>query len=304
LISMTKAIYPYFTKPIKFLAIIFIFPFHAQATNNFIFECTFPGSPVAGFNFQAGESMKIPLTGTCTAIRNISRSAHLNLQITPLSGDNPARISVLDTWSNTYMAQLPLGDIGPSCLGGPCVPIPLRRIINYTHYIVGTAPLTPGRRSVQISLGVTDYSNPRTYNQWINYFTFTYNVPATSCKIINPNFNMNFGTINTVDISNQRSLDVEIAVNCPSAARAEVTLVPTQPIVSANRGLSRTSLDGLNMRTTWTSTTAAVNLNTPIKTGFTPGYNYISLSFTPELSAGQLPNGPFASNYTMIINYL
>lgn len=278
-----------------------LLPLHAHAFISGSMSCSVSGYPTNGYTFQAGAEIKIPFSGTCQAVRAYPYGAGNNLQITPVSGANPARIQVLDPYSYTYMSQLPLGSYGPSCLGGRCSGIAAGTSVSYTYYVVGTAPSTPGRRMVKIDLGVTSANYPA-YAEWIHSLMFIYNVSATSCSLSSPsNVNLNFGTLSSANVSDNTQ-HTSISINCPSAMRASLNLTPSQAAVNGTSGLSRTTLPGLNMQAKWGQD--PVNFNSYIYRYLNTGTNTLDLNFVPVLEPGQSPSGAFQSQYTLTINYL
>ena len=280
-----------------------LLPPQAQALISGSINCSISGYPANGYEFAAGADIKVPFSGSCTALRTYPISAGTNLEITQISGIAPANLRVLDPYSNTYMAQLPLGSYGPSCLGGSCVPLWAGRSVSYVYYIVGTAPSTPGRRTARVKLGVTSTGGWQAYAEWIHELLFTYNVRAVSCTLSSPSaVNLNFGTISSANLG-AATQSTSVSVTCPTTMRAAVTLTPSQAVVSANTGVSRTSLSGLNMQAIWSDSGNPVNFNTPRAMLLSAGSNSVNLTFRPQLEAGQSPAGAFQSQYTLNINY-
>ena len=275
----------------------------AQAFISGSIKCSLSGYPSNGYEFAAGAEMKVPFSGTCTAVRTYPSGAGTNLEITAISGTSPANLQVLDPYSNTYMLQLPLGSWGAACLGGTCAPILAGRSVSYVYYVVGTAPSTPGRRTARVKLGVTSTGGWQAYAEWFHEWLFIYNVRAVSCSLSSPSaVNLKFGTISSANLS-AVSQSTSVSLNCPSSMRANVTLTPSQSVVSANTGVSRTTLAGLNMQAIWTDSGNPVVFTSPRAMVLRAGSNSVNLSFKPQLEAGKSPAGAFQSQYTLNINY-
>ncbi|MGY2410015.1 fimbrial protein [Pseudomonas pergaminensis] len=279
-----------------------LLPLRAHALIDGNLECRVAGLNLDGYTFTAGQRMAVPLDGTCTVKRAFPNSARLNLSITPQSGTNPAKLSVMNFYDKNYLQEIPLGSYSGACLGGPCVRRALNTQIPYTYYISGIAPDTPGRRAAFISLGVTSYGYPN-YAEWFVTVWFVYNVAATGCTLSSPGaVNLSFGSISSDDLSNQTQ-STSVSVNCRSAVQATVSLVPSQAVVSATTGVTRTTLEGLNMQARWTDTRNPVNFTSPRYMQMGVGNNNINLSFQPQLAPGQSPAGAFQSQYTLTIDY-
>lgn len=290
------------SKCLTLLVLGWMLPLDAQALIDGSWDCNVSGSNLSGYTFAAGAEMKVPFSGTCTAKRVFPGGAYPTLQITNSSGSNPARLYGLDPYSNTYMSTLPLGNYGADCLGGRCAWIPVGGKVSYTYYIGGTAPSTPGRRIARVTLGVTAIGYPN-YAEWIHMTTFIYNVAAVSCTLSSPSaVNLKFGTISSANLS-AVSQSTSVSLNCPSSMRANVTLTPSQSVVSANTGVSRTTLAGLNMQAIWTDSGNPVVFTSPRAMVLRAGSNSVNLSFKPQLEAGKSPAGAFQSQYTLNINY-
>ncbi|OEC33761.1 Fimbrial protein [Pseudomonas cuatrocienegasensis] len=277
-------------------------PLDAQALIGGSLDCNITGSSTTGYTFAAGAEMKVPFSGTCTAKRVFPNGAYPTLQIVHISGSSPARLYGLDYYSNTYLSQLPLGNYGSSCLGGRCVWIPVGGKVSYEYYIGGIAPSTPGRRVAQVTLGVTAIGYPN-YAEWIHPMTFIYNVSAVSCTLSSPSaVNLNFGTVSNTNISGQTQ-STSVSVNCPSAVTASVTLTPSQTVVNDSGGVSRTTLNGLNMQAIWSDTGNSVTFSRARTMYMSAGNNNVNLRFKPQVVAGQSPAGAFQSQYTLNISY-
>ncbi len=287
-------------KTLLLLGLLLPLQAHAFIAGNL--ECRVAGMNLDGYNFTAGEQMAVPLDGTCTVKRAFPNSARLNVSITPQSGTNPATLYIMNFYDKNYLPELPLGAYSGACLGGPCVRRPINTQIPYTYYISGKAPDTPGRRAAFVSLGVTSYGYPN-YAEWFQTVWFVYNVAAAGCTLSSPSaVNLSFGSISSGDLSNQTQ-STSVSVNCRSAVQATITLVPSQAVVSATTGVSRTTLNGLNMQALWTDTRNPVNFSSPRYMQMGVGNNNINLSFQPQLAAGQSPAGTFQSQYTLTIDY-
>lgn len=264
-------------------------------------ECSMPGYPSNGYRFTPGQEIDIAYTGTCTIRRAFPYAAGMNAQIAYMSGADQARLRFVDPYNNTYMLELPLGQYGGSCLGGPCRPLPLNTVVPYRYRLVGTAPRTTGRRYVQLYLGVTSH-NYANWAEWFMQYPFNYTVYLPACSLSSPSsVDLSFGTISSADLSNQKQ-STSVSVTCPAAVQATATLVPSQAVVSASDGVSRTTLAGLNMQARWGDNTP-VNLNSPRTLQLRQGSNSLGLGFTPQLESGQSPAGAFQSQYTLTIDY-
>ncbi|MBA2925487.1 fimbrial protein [Pseudomonas sp. P7] len=289
------------SKCLTLLVLGWMLPLDAQALIDGSWDCNVSGSNLSGYTFAAGAEMKVPFSGTCTAKRPFPGGAYPTLQITNISGSNPARLYGLDPYSNTYMSTLPLGNYGGDCLGGRCAWIPVGGKVSYTYYIGGTAPSTPGIRRAQVMLGVTAIGYPN-YAEWIHMTTFIYNVAAVGCSVSSSKtVNLNFGSISTANL-NTAYQNTTISVNCQSDVRAAISLTPTQAAVNAT-GLSHTTLPGLNMQAFWSSNMDKVGFNSFAYKYLKAGPNSIGLSFQPVLEAGKSPAGAFRSQYTLTIDY-
>ena len=153
-----------------------------------------------------------------------------------------------------------------------------------------------------ISVGVTSFGFLN-YAEWFHSVWFVYNVRASGCTLGSPGtVNLSFGSISSGDLNNQMQ-STSVSVNCQSAVQATVSLVPSQAMVSATTGVSRTTLAGLNMQALWTDSGNPVNFTSPRNMPMRAGANDVNLSFKPQLAAGQSPAGAFQSQYTLTIDY-
>jgi len=284
------------------LLLVWMVSLDAQAFISGNLECNVTRSNPDGYTFQAGAEMRIPMSGNCTVKRPFPKGASVNLQTGHVLGANPASLQVMDFYNGSYLSELPLGSYGVTCLGGPCKRLALGSTISYVYVVAGTAPSTPGRRMSMVTLGVTSSGYPN-YAEWIHNITITYDVTAVSCTLSTPSaVNLNFGTVSNTSISGQTQ-STRVSVNCPSDVRASVSLTPSQAVVDANNGVSRTTLSGLNMKATWSETGNPVTFSNTRTMYMNAGANNVNLTFRPQVVSGQSPTGAFQSQYTLNISY-
>jgi hypothetical protein len=277
-------------------------PQQAQALNGGNLECSMPGYPASGYRFQPSEAINVEFSGTCTIRRTFPYAAGMNAEITLLSGTNPANLIFVDPTSMTVVPTHPLGQFTGICLGGACQRLLINTVVRYRYSLMGVAPSTTGARQTQVKLGVTSL-NYLAWAEWFLEMPFNYTVYIPACSLSSPSsVNLSFGTINSADLSNQVQ-STTVSVTCPSAVQATVTLAPSQAVVSATTGVSRTTLAGLNMQALWTDTSNPVNFTSPRYMQLRAGSNNVNLSFKPQLAAGQSPAGAFQSQYTLTIDY-
>lgn len=284
------------------LMLVWLVSLDVQAFTSGNLACNVTGSNLDGYNFQAGAEMRVPFSGSCTVKRTFPKGAAANLQIGHILGANPANLQVMDFYNNSYMSELPLGSYGVTCLGGPCKRLAVGSNLSYSYVIAGTAPSTPGKRTAMVTLGVTSAGYPN-YAEWFHNITFIYNVTAVSCTLSTPSaVNLNFGTVSNTSINGQTQ-STKVSVNCPSEVRAAVSLTPSQAVVDANNGVSRTTLTGLNMKSLWTDTGNPVVFSNTRTIYMNAGANNVNLTFRPQVVSGQSPTGAFQSQYTLNISY-
>jgi len=277
-------------------------PQHAQALIGGNLDCSTPGYPTFGYRFQPGEAISVEFSGTCTIRRAFPFAAGVNTNITYLSGSNHATLLFVDPSSWTYVPVLPLGQYSGTCLGGTCQRLPINTVVRYRYNLVGTAPRTTGTRQTLVQPGVTSL-NYLAWAQWFLEMPFNYTVYNPACTLSSPSsVNLSFGTISSADLSNQKQ-STTVSVNCPASVQATATLSPSQAVVSASTGVSRTTLAGLNMQARWDDNNTPVPLNSPRTLQLRQGSNSLILGFTPQLEAGQSPAGAFQSQYTLTIDY-
>ena len=287
------------------LALVWGMPMQAQAHIGDSMDCTVNTTNLRGYVFEPGEFYKIRLSGVCTAKRLFASGASVNVQFTLTEGPNQGILRIIDTYANTlrYLEETPLGSQVNSCLGGRCARLPPGSTVSYGYDLFITAASKPGRRTITVALGATMVGTPN-YAQWIHTAIFSYDVRAPSCSLSSPStVNMSFGAISPSLIDSSMQF-TSVSVNCPSDMRATATLVPSQAIVSAANGVSRTTLAGLNMRAIWTDSANSVDFNSPRQLLLKRGSNSINLGFKPELATGKTAYGDFKSQYTLNINYL
>lgn len=276
--------------------------FQAQALIGGNVECGTPGYPVLGYRFQPGEAINIEYSGTCTIRRAFPYAAGVNTSITYGTGYNHAALQFVDPSSWTYMPLLDIGQFSGICLGGPCQRLPINTVVRYRYDLVGTAPRTTGKRNVQVRIGVTSL-NYLAWAEWFLDIPFMYTVYTPSCTLSSPSaVNLRFGTLSNTDLSNQVQ-STTVSVTCAAAVQATATLVPSQAVVSATTGVSRTTLAGLNMQAIWTDSYNPVDFSGVRNLQLKTGSNNVNLSFKPQPVAGQSPTGAFQSQYTLTIDY-
>ncbi|WP_155290551.1 MULTISPECIES: fimbrial protein [Pseudomonas] len=259
------------------------------------------------YTFEPGELMTVGFSGRCVALRVFPYGAGANLQITNTSGSNPAALFVFDGYSKTRMSELGLGSYGGACLGSyqpvNCPAIPVNGNVNYYYNIMGTAPQSPGTYTATIRLGITAVGFPN-YAEWIHTMNLRYTVAARACTLgSSSSVALNMGRFNGTD-SGSQSTSTSIVVNCPVDRSADITLVPTQTPVDAKLGISRTTLMGLNMQSTWTDTGNPVNFDYPRRVYLNSGANTLNLTFKPQWQSDSKSVGTFQASYTLRINYL
>ncbi|MBD8482742.1 fimbrial protein [Pseudomonas coleopterorum] len=281
----------------------------AQSAHAYISGSMSCGNSVlnSNYTFEPGERINVYFSGNCRAVRVFPFGAGANLEITNTSGNDPATLFVFDSYSKTFMNQLGLGTYGAACLGSyqpvNCPGIPVNGVVNYGYNITGTAPQSPGTRTASIKLGITAVGYPN-YSEWINTMTFRYTVASTACSLGSSNsVALNMGRFNGAD-SGSQSTSTGIVVNCPVPRSADIYLVPTQPAVNTTQGISRTTLTGLNMQSTWTDSGNAVNFTSPRRMYLRSGANTINVTFKPQWQSGSTSVGAFQAGYTLLINYL
>ncbi|CRM18373.1 MULTISPECIES: fimbrial protein [Pseudomonas] len=274
----------------------------AQALVEGNVNCTQQSIPPDGYTFEPGQAIRVTYQGSCIIRRTFPYSAGLNTQINYMSGSDQATLKLLDPYHNTYFSDLPLGIYSGNCLGGTCKRLPVNTSVPYHFILVGNAPRTPGVRYVAVLLGVTS-QNYLGYGEWFVQTLFEYTVLPPACSLSSPgSVNLRFGSISNSELNNQMQ-STTVSINCKSAMRANVYLLPNQAVVNATTGVTRTSLAGLNMQALWTDTLNPVNFTTPRFMQLRVGSNDVNLSFKPQLAAGQSPTGAFQSQYTLNIDY-
>lgn len=202
---------------------------------------------------------------------------------------------------------VPQGGMGTNT--GPCLPNTCTALpVNYKFSTVFTgetsAATQPGKYFFHYSYFVTSIG-------WENYADsiyvglIYYTVESPSCSLVSASAaNLYFGTLSTTDLS-QTSRQADISLSCQSAARAAVTLTPSQSVVNRAGGVSATTLAGLSMVSTWADTGNAVNLGTTRTFNFQPGNNTLGIRFQPQLNGTSVQAvGDFSSQYTLTITYL
>lgn len=255
------------------------------------------------YTFEPGELMNVGFSGRCVAVRVFPYGAGANLEIS----SNPAALFVFDSYSKTRMSQLGLGTYGGACLGSyqpvNCPAIPVNGNVNYYYNLMGTAPQSPGVYTATIRLGYTAMGFPN-YAEWVHTMNFRYTVQARACTLASSSsVALNIGRFNGTD-SGSQSASTSILVNCPIDRSADVTLVPTQTTVDAKLGISRTTLNGLNMQSTWTDTGNPVDFTYSRRVYLRSGANTLRLSFKPQWQTNSKSVGEFQAGYTLRINYL
>ena len=274
----------------------------AQALFGGNVECGTPGYPTFGYRFQPGEAINVEYSATCTIRRAFPYAAGVNTSVTYGSGSNHAALRFVDPSSWTYMPLLDIGQFSGVCLGGTCRQLPINTVVSYHYNLVGTAPRTTGTRNVQVRIGVTSL-NYLAWAEWFLDMPFVYTVYTPACTLSSPSaVNLRFGTLSNADLGSQVQ-STSVSVTCAAAVQATATLVPSQAVVSATSGVSRTTLAGLNMQAIWTDSSNPVNFTSPRNLQLKTGSNNVNLSFKPQLVAGQSPTGAFQSQYTLTINY-
>lgn len=276
--------------------------FQAQALIGGNVECGTPGYPTYGYRFQPGEAINIEYSGTCTIRRAFPYAAGVNTSITYGTGYNHAALQFVDPSSWTVMPLLDIGQFSGICLGGTCQQLPINTVVRYRYNLVGTAPRTTGTRNVQVRIGVTSL-NYLAWAEWFLDMPFMYTVYTPACTLSSPSaVNLRFGTISNADLSSQVQ-STTVSVTCATAVQATATLRPSQAVVSATTGVSRTTLAGLNMQAIWTDSYNPVDFSGVRNLQLKTGSNNVNLSFKPQPVAGQSPTGAFQSQYTLTIDY-
>ncbi|WP_460952600.1 fimbrial protein [Pseudomonas marginalis] len=276
--------------------------FQAQALIGGNVECGTPGSPIYGYRFQPGEAINIEYSEKCTIRRAFPYAAGVNTSITYGTGYNHADLQFVDPSRWTVMPLLDIGQFSGICLGGTCQRLPINTVVPYRYRLMGTAPRTTGTRYVQVRIGVTSL-NYLAWGEWFLDLPFVYTVYTPACTLSSPSaVNLRFGTISNADLSSQVQ-SATVSVTCPTAVQATATLRPSQAVVSATTGVSRTTLAGLNMQAIWTDSYNPVDFSGVRNLQLKTGSNNVNLSFKPQPVAGQSPTGAFQSQYTLTIDY-
>lgn len=276
--------------------------FQAQALIGGNINCSAPGYPTLGYRFTPGQAIDVEYSGTCTIRVAFPYAAGINSSVTYGTGFNHAALQFVDPSSWTYVPLLDIGQFSGICLGGTCRRLPINTVVNYSYNLRGTAPTTTGTRNVLVKLGVTSL-NFLAWAEWFVDMPFMYTVYTPACRLSSPGaVNLRFGNISNADLNNQVQ-STTVSVTCAAAAQATATLTPSQAVVSATTGVSRTTLAGLNMQAIWTDSSNPVNFTSPRNLQLKTGSNSVNLSFKPQLVAGQSPTGAFQSQYTLTINY-
>ncbi|NWD74515.1 fimbrial protein [Pseudomonas gingeri] len=266
-------------------------------------DCSMPGYPTFGYRFTPGEAINVEYAGTCTIRRAFPYAAGINTSVSYGTGANHATLRFADPASSTYVPLLDLGQFSGICLGGACQKLPINSVVRYRYNLIGTAPRTTGTRTLQVRIGVTSLNYP-TYAEWFVDMPFVYTVFAPACTLSSPSsVSLRFGAISNAGLRNQVQ-STSVSLSCKASAQANITLAPSQAVVSATTGVSRTSLAGLNMQALWTDSGNPVNFTSQRYMPLRSGSNNVNLSFIPQLEAGKSPTGAFQSQYTLTINYL
>jgi len=204
--------------------------------------------------------------------------------------------------------QVPRGGMGTNtgpCLPGACMTLPVNYKFSPVFTGETTAATQPGNYMFHYSLFVTSIGGWENYSDVIYSGLIYYTVESPSCALVSASAaNLYFGTLSSADLS-QASRQADISLSCQSAARAAVTLVPSQSVVNRAGGVSATTLAGLSMASTWADTGNAVNFGTARTFNFQPGSNTLGVRFQPQLNGTSVQAvGNFSSQYTLTITYL
>jgi len=165
-------------------------------------------------------------------------------------------------------------------------------------------PNLPGRymRNVKLLAGSTNTS--QTFGQNIRDIYISYTVSSPPCRLDSArNMTLEFQTLNSNDFASAQQY-ANILLSCTTPTQVTASLNPVQNPIAGLQGVSATSLEGLNMATTWADSNAAVIFGYPRSMSLRKGDNTISLGFKPKLNSSASPTGYFSSQYTLNIVYL
>lgn len=131
-------------------------------------------------------------------------------------------------------------------------------------------------------------------------FYYVYTIAAKPCSVSDKNLSTVFKDLDNRLINNP-SRELGLTVNCPAQTNVDVLLTPSQQVVTASQGLSKTSLAGLNMQVYQNG--SPVVLNQTSTRQFQQGSNAYRLTFFPRLAATPAPVGSFSADYTLTFDY-
>lgn len=256
-----------------------------------------PRHPTAIFFFE------VNVSGNCSVALDIPHGLSLTYTQSDNIGSTP-KVSVTEVNSGLKLSE----QAGPNprgpCLPRSCIPLTVGSSINYSILVNGVTPNLPGRymRNVKLLAGSTNTS--QTFGQNIRDIYISYTVSSPPCRLDSArNMTLEFQTLNSNDFASAQQY-ANILLSCTTPTQVTASLNPVQNPIAGLQGVSATSLEGLNMATTWADSNAAVIFGYPRSMSLRKGDNTISLGFKPKLNSSASPTGYFSSQYTLNIVYL
>lgn len=253
--------------------------------------------------FSPGERVELSMSMNCKMLRGFPQGAGISY-VAFYAGDNAnSGLVFYQPGTNFLIPYGGQGTYSTTCARGQCTILPAGQQFDVLVRASGALRQQPGSYAILVNLFLTSLANTN-YSEAVMGFLYTYNIMAPTCNLMSPtSVNLNFGTLSSDQVSSASQV-ADVSLSCESATKAEVTLVPTLTAVSAQTGVSTTTLKGLEMASTWDDTKTPVTFGAPRALTLGTGSNSLKLRFQPRLSdSSAAPSGNFTSQYTLTITY-
>lgn len=242
---------------------------------------------------------------TCQTNRKFLYGASLSYKMSAVNGQSVGFLRpMIDLSQGTALPEYQPNKATNYCIGSfnfRCnFPLSAGAVVSFSlPYRVLTNLSGVGRFWGQIDL----YQTPRVLvgqSEKVGTFIYSYVIGARPCSVSDKNLSTNFKDLDN-RLTDNPSREVGLTVNCPGQTNVDVMLSPSQSVVTASQGLSKTSLAGLNMQVYRNGSPVVLNQTSTQR--FQQGSNAYRLTFYPRLATSSPPVGSFSANYTLTFDY-
>ncbi|MGK3144659.1 hypothetical protein [Pantoea sp. C2G6] len=241
---------------------------------------------------------------TCNVNRTFLYGASLSYTVEAVAGNARQGVLIPMAYNNTQLSGYKANTATNLCLGPDNFACNFRLNAGSMISFSLSYRVLTNINGTGIFLGkINLYQTPRVLtgqSEQITSFYYTYTIAAKPCMVSNTNLLVNFKDLDN-RLATNPNREVALTVNCPAQTNVDVLLSPSQQVVTASQGLSKTSLAGLNMQVYQNG--LPIVLNQTSTRQFQQGINSYRLAFYPRLATSVTPVGSFSADYTLTFDY-